>query len=308
VIETATRVVSDDGTRLAVSQAGEPARPTVVLIHGYPDTREMWRPVMSLLSRRFHTVAYDVRGAGASDVPRGFAAFDLAQLGDDLRAVIGAVAPGKQVHLVGHDWGGIQGWEFATLPRFDGQLASFTAIAAPSLDHVALAGPGLSGQPVRWILQARRSWYIAVLLAPGGPEVMWRGLLGRGRWRSALERVEHVPVDAAYPAPTLARDGIQGANLYRRNIPRRMRHPRPSAAARVPVQLITPTGDRYTPLSYYAAADRHAPALRRLIVPGSHWLPRTEPDRTAHWIDSFVSDVEAGILFSDAIAWRSPPA
>ena len=40
--------------------------------------------------------------------------------------------PGQPVHLVGHDWGGLQGWEFATQPRFEGRLASFTAIAAPS--------------------------------------------------------------------------------------------------------------------------------------------------------------------------------
>ena len=68
--------------------------------------------------------------------------------------------------------------------------------------------------------------------------------------------------------------------------------------ARVPVQLITPTGDGYIPLPYYELAEQHAPALRRLTVPGSHWLPRTDPDRVAQWIGSFVDDVESGAPIS----------
>ena len=31
---------------LAVAEAGEATRPTVVMIHGYPDTKEVWAPVM----------------------------------------------------------------------------------------------------------------------------------------------------------------------------------------------------------------------------------------------------------------------
>ncbi len=70
-------VVSADGTRLAVSEAGARAAATIVFVHGYPDTSAVWDPVLERLAADFHLVAYDVRGAGASDVPRGLAAYDL---------------------------------------------------------------------------------------------------------------------------------------------------------------------------------------------------------------------------------------
>lgn len=277
---------------LALLEAGARGHPTVVLIHGYPDTKEMWKPVIAELADRFHVVAYDVRGAGGSGAPGKPHGYDLGQLGEDLIAVIDAVAPGKQVHLAGHDWGGIQGWEFATDRHLARRLRSFTAIAAPSLDQVALLAAERRHQPMRWLLFMRRSWYIAPLLIPGGPELMWRGLLGGGRWRWRLEHLEGVPVDDSYPAATLSRDAVTGANLYRRNILRRTARPRRDPVARVPVQLIIPTADRYIPLSYYERAEQYAPGLRRRTVAASHWLPRTDPGLVAESIASFVRGLE----------------
>ena len=173
---TTRRVVSNGGVELAVRESGDADGPTIVFIHGYPDTKEMWSAVLERIPERFHAVAYDVRGAGESSRPRGNAAFDFERLGDDLLAVADACAPGRRVHLVGHDWGGLQGWEFATQPRFEGRLASFTAIAAPSLDQVALGGEELlrRGRVLAWLARLRRSWYIAALLTPGVPTLIWR--------------------------------------------------------------------------------------------------------------------------------------
>ncbi len=286
-------VTSTDGVRLALASAGDPQRPTIVLVHGYPDTKEMWAPVSARLAQRFHVVAYDVRGAGASGAPRDSAAYDFDQLGDDLGAVIDAQSPGKRVHLVGHDWGGLQGWEFATDPRFAGRLRSFTAVAGPSLDQVAIGGELLLRERrfVQWLLRARRSWYIALLLMPGGPMLAWRVLMAGGRWRAELRR-QGVAVDLQYPGPTLADDGVNGARLYRRNMPRRSRRPRRDAFAHVPVQLVIPTADRYIPISYYELAERYAQQLRRVEVDGSRWLPRTHPVQVADWVASFVDEIE----------------
>src|SRR6202022_4122246 len=98
-----------------------------------------WAPVIEALSPKFHVVAYDVRGAGASSAPRGFKAYDFDQLVGDAGRVIEAVSPDRPVHVIGHDWGGLQGWELATRAGFTGRIASFTAIAGPSLDQVGVA-------------------------------------------------------------------------------------------------------------------------------------------------------------------------
>ena len=291
---TDTLAVRSGEVSLAVTRSGDPGRPAIVLVHGYPDTKEVWAPVMERLARRFDVIAYDVRGAGASSTPRGPAAYGLERLADDFEAVCAALAPGRAVHLVGHDWGGIQGWEFATAARFAGRIASFTSIAGPALGHAIRAGRSAvrAGDPLRALDRARRSWYIVPLCLPGGPTVMWRLMLGGGRWRRWLQWVERLPVDDAYPAPTVRADALHGANLYRRNIPHRLVRRIPLTPAHAPVQLIVPTGDRFISPTYYDAAARVAPSLCRREVPGSHWAPRAEPDLIAGWIAQFASEHE----------------
>jgi pimeloyl-ACP methyl ester carboxylesterase len=290
-VPTATqyRVVRSGRVSLAAVTAGDPARPAVVLIHGYPDTKEMWAPVIELLAPDFRVIAYDVRGAGGSSAPRGRAAYGFSLLADDFDHVCGELAPGKRVHLVGHDWGGIQGWEFVTAPRFRDRVASFTTIAGPALGHAlpATRVPLRCARPMRALGRARRSWYIVPLCVPGGPTIAWRLLLAGGRWRRLLA-AERVPVDGAYPASTVCADGLHGANLYRQNIPPLLFRHSPLRMSHAPVQLVVPTGDRFISGTYYEAAQRASPVLLRREVPGSHWAPRTEPALMASWIAEFA--------------------
>jgi NAD(P)-dependent dehydrogenase (short-subunit alcohol dehydrogenase family)/pimeloyl-ACP methyl ester carboxylesterase len=306
VIEGAQhRTVSRDGLTLSVLEAGERSQPTLVFVHGYPDTKEVWLPVIELLAPEFHVVAYDVRGAGSSSAPRGPAAYAIDQLAADFAAVCDAVAPGERVHLVGHDWGGVQGWEFVTASRFEGRIASFTTIAGPALGHVvdAQRDPMRHGRPLKTIARGRRSWYVGLFLMPGGPTVAWRLATPARRWRQLLATAERLAVDDEFPAPSVVQDGLHGVNLYRRNVPaallRRVALGRPHA----PVQLIAPSGDRFIPDSYYDAAERVAPKLLRRTVAGSHWAQRSEPELVARWINEFVSEVEAGRA-QPARGWR----
>ena len=130
------RWVRTGGVELCVAELGDPSRPTVVLVHGYPDTKEVWSEVASRLADRFHVVLYDVRGHGRSTAPEPLrGGFTLEKLTDDFLAVADAVSPDRPVHLVGHDWGSVQSWEFVTVERTVGRIASFTSMSGPSLDH-----------------------------------------------------------------------------------------------------------------------------------------------------------------------------
>ena len=46
------RTVSRAGVELAVFEAGNRAGPTVVLVHGWPNTHSIWDGVAALLARR----------------------------------------------------------------------------------------------------------------------------------------------------------------------------------------------------------------------------------------------------------------
>ncbi|MFD7131078.1 SDR family oxidoreductase [Streptomyces sp. NPDC059894] len=291
------RRVPTGGIELCVAELGDPERPTVVLVHGYPDSKEVWSQVASRLADRFHVVLYDVRGHGRSTAPaplRG--GFTLEKLTDDFLAVVDAVSPGRPVHLVGHDWGSVQGWEFVTVERTRGRIASFTSMSGPSLDHfghwidrrLRRPTPRRVGQLLG---QGAKSWYVYLLHTPVLPELAWRGPLGR-RWPGVLRRLEKVPA-GDYPTSSLPEDAAHGAWLYRDNVRPRMRRPRSDAHAHAPVQLITPLDDAYLSRRLYDELEQWVPRLTRRTLAARHWVPRTRPDQVSAWIAEFVTAVEA---------------
>lgn len=271
-------MIEGDGVGLAVYERGDPARPTVVLVHGYPDDHRIWDGVAERLAGRFHVVAYDVRGAGASGRPPGREPYGLARLVADLRAVADAVSPGEPVHLVGHDWGSIQGWEaVCTTPA---RFASYTSVSGPCLDHVGhwmrQAGP------LRAVRQLLSSWYIGLFRLPLLPELTWHSGLG-GLLLSLSER--HRPSSRA--------DAVAGLGLYRANIRPRLRRPRERRTG-VPVQIVVPLRDAYVTPEAAEAALRWAPHARVRRVRARHWMPATHPALTARLVAEHVEHAVAG--------------
>ncbi|MEV5374696.1 SDR family oxidoreductase [Streptomyces nondiastaticus] len=292
------RRIRTGGIELCVAELGDASLPTVVLVHGYPDSKEVWSEVAERLSDRFHVVLYDVRGCGRSTAPKPLrGGFTLEKLTDDFLAVADAVSPDAPVHLVGHDWGSVQAWEFATVARTEGRIASFTSISGPSLDHLALWFRKRAARPTprrmaQLLGQGARSWYVYLLHTPGLPEAAWRGPLGR-QWPKMLARAEKLPV-SGYPTASLPADAAHGAWLYRDNILARLRRPRTDAYAHVPVQLITPTGDAYLSERLYDDLEQWAPGLVRRNLAAKHWVPRTRPDQVAAWIAEFATAQQDG--------------
>lgn len=290
------RRVRTGGVDLCVLELGDPSAPTVVLVHGYPDSKEVWSEVATRLAARFHVVLYDVRGHGRSTAPaplRG--GFTLAKLTDDFLAVVDAVSPDRPVHLVGHDWGSVQSWEFVTVARTVGRIASFTSMSGPSLDHFGHWIDARVKRPtprrvVQLLGQGARSWYVYLLHTPVVPELAWRGPLGRS-WPKLLQRAERLPA-GDYPTASLRSDAAHGAWLYRDNVRPRLRHPREDAYAHAPVQLITPLADAFLSERLYDDLDRWVPRLTRRTLPDKHWIPRTRPDQVSAWIEEFVLSVE----------------
>lgn len=300
------RWVRTGGVELCVAELGDPTQPTVLLVHGYPDSKEVWSEVAERLADRFHVVLYDVRGHGRSTAPQPLrGGFTLEKLTDDFVAVADAVSPDEPVHLVGHDWGSVQAWEFVTVKRTEGRIASFTSMSGPSLDHfghwikkrMTRPTPRKVGQLLG---QGAKSWYVYMLHTPLLPELAWRGPLGK-QWPKILQRMEKVPA-GDYPTSSLPSDAAHGAWLYRDNVRARMRRPRADAYAHAPVQLITPSGDIFLSERLYDELELWAPELVRRSIPAKHWVPRTRPDQLAAWITDFVTTNEDGLPANDSVA------
>jgi len=298
-VSTSRRIDGAGGVSLSVTEAGEQGRPTVLLVHGFPDTSAVWDPVVERLTDSFHVVRYDVRGAGQSDVPATRSGYALPLLVDDMVAVAEATSPDRPVHLVAHDWGSVQGWEAVTTETVATRIASYTSISGPPLDHAALwARRHRTLRPsdlVRSFRQALHSWYIAFFHLPWIPELMVRGSRTTRLWARRLHRIEHAPTDQRWPAPTFAADFAHGVELYRANVRRRMQHPE-ARHTDVPMQLVIPLRDRYVTPALLDGLEIWASDLRRYPVEAGHWVIRTQPDTIAAAIREFVdqADIDAG--------------
>ena len=289
--------IAGDGVTLAVEEHGDAAAPTLLLVHGFPDTQRLWSLVVPRLADRFHVVTYDLRGAGDSTVPAGPRPYAMARLAADAAAVIDAVAPARTVHLVGHDWGAIQGWEFLYAEPTCRRIASFTCVSGACFDHAGLLLRDRLRRPSPASLwpvlgQARRSWYMLLFQSPAVFAPLWRRLLAP-RWGWLLSKREGVSRSRDFPAPTLSDDGVNLVGLYRGTPFERLLRPLRTTAVTVPVQVVRPVGDRFLSAHTLEGIERFAPRLTRSSVPGGHWAPRTYPGAIAELIAEHVQRAEA---------------
>lgn len=272
---TTRRVLSGDvSIALTEHSSAGSGRPTVVLVHGYPDSQRTWaRLVERLPLERWHVVTYDVRGAGASDVPATREAYRTQRLAEDLVAVLDdLLADGEAAHLVGHDWGSVQLWDAVADPGLRDRIASFTSISGPSLDHFALLNRHPQGRRGRLVRQALHSWYVLAFQVPVLPGLAWRSFADRiGR---AVAKREGLPPD--HWGAGLAADAEHGLELYRANV---RRTGRPNAFhTDVPVLVVHPRRDRFLTAVLLEDLDQRCGDLRIETVDAGHWVTVTHPE------------------------------
>ncbi|WP_321874208.1 alpha/beta fold hydrolase [Burkholderia ubonensis] len=107
-IELVHHTIEANGIRQHYVEAGE--GPTVVLLHGFPETYYAWRHQIPILAQQFRVIAPDLRGYGATDKPA--AGYDKRTMANDLRALLDKLDIDR-IALVGHDRGARVATRFA---------------------------------------------------------------------------------------------------------------------------------------------------------------------------------------------------
>ncbi|MDG3008906.1 alpha/beta fold hydrolase [Rhodococcus sp. D2-41] len=291
------RTVRNGAFDLAVFEEGNPDGPTLVLVHGWPDTHHLWDHVVPLLADRFRIVRYDTRGHGESTVPERVEDFRLEAMAADLFAVLDAVSPDEPAHLLAHDWGSVQVWEAVCEPGAERRVASFTSISGPNLDHLgkwmrrrlARPTPRNVWQPVSQLIS---SAYTFFFMAPLLPTLFFRGLGGKTNWALFLRAVEGIRPDQVAFADSLRADMISGLRIYRANVVQRVLRPRDRYTS-VPVQLLVNRRDIAVRPAGYDDTDRWTsePVLRK-DLPTGHWLPFSSPELIAEHTVAFVDSLD----------------
>ncbi|WP_145013256.1 SDR family oxidoreductase [Mycobacterium marseillense] len=299
---TTSSLTASDGVTLAVHRYTDidPARPTILAIHGFPDNHHVWDGVaQELAGRPYNVVAYDVRGAGESSSPTQRSGYLFAQLVADIDAVIDSLGAGR-VHLLGHDWGSIQAWAAVTDESVMRKVASFTSISGP---HLQYAGAFLrSARTPRAVARVARqlisSGYIGFFLCPGVPELSFRSRVGV----KVVEAFERIGCSSTrsqrHETRRSVTDYVNGLNLYRQNMPAPMLAPGPQLpTTTVAVQTLVPRRDVFVTPALQRFTGAIPDGARVIAIEGGHWVVTSRPDviarLTAEWVDRTVAGAPA---------------
>ncbi|MEE3851446.1 alpha/beta fold hydrolase [Gordonia sp. LSe1-13] len=280
------RAVADTAQQTALDQSrGDESRPVAILVHGWPDSHYLWTHVAPILAATCDVYAYDTRGYGDSDRPKTTEDYRLDRLARDLFAVADAVSPDRPVHVIGHDWGGIQTWEAVCTPGAEHRIASYVSVSGPNLDYADVwlkaqwRPPSARG--VRdYFTQQACLLYARFFKIPRVSDALVGAALSPRRWTRFVARTEKVDPTQIVLAPTFRQDVRSGLRYYRANLSRRRRppHARPTS---VPVLELINTRDVALRPPLFSQTDRFAQTSERRVSHTGHWLPLAHPEKLA---------------------------
>jgi pimeloyl-ACP methyl ester carboxylesterase len=261
------------GLRLRVEGNG----PTVLLLHGWPDTSALWDEVApKLVSAGYRVALPDLRGCGDSDKPDDVNLYQMNHLVGDVSAIIEALDIEK-VSLVGHDWGANLAW---ATTAFRPDLVE--RLVALSVGHpTAFCSSGLD--------QQLKSWYMLLFHFDGLGEAFLRQ-----NDHEAMRRwVRHPRVEEVIKE--LERDGQMRTHLmwYRANArPNMFLTPPPSLPPiQAPTLGIWSSGDfalsegQMTESAAYCAGEFRYLRLESY----GHWIPLEAPGELGAALIDFFS-------------------
>jgi NAD(P)-dependent dehydrogenase (short-subunit alcohol dehydrogenase family)/pimeloyl-ACP methyl ester carboxylesterase len=289
-------VDSADGVRIAVYEEGNPEGPTVVLVHGFPDSHVLWDGVVPLLAERFRIIRYDNRGVGLSSAPKPVSAYTMERFADDFAAVTGELSPGQPVHVLAHDWGSVSIWEYLNRPGAGDRVASFTSVSGPSQDHLVdyvfsgLRRPWRPRRFIRAIAQALRMSYMVFFSIPVLAPLLLRVALSRASVRRTM--VDNIPAEKIHHSDNLASDAARSVKTYPANYFRSFSKRRRNHVVDVPVQLIVNTQDKYVRPYGYDETARWVPRLWRRDIRAGHFSPMSHPQVMAAAVHDFADLAE----------------
>ncbi len=267
---------------LNVETHGEGMGTTVLLLHGWPDDRSLWRhQVPALVEAGYHVIVPDQRGCGASDRPTEVTAYRMAELVADAVAVIDTVSAGP-VHVVGHDWGANVAWALASF--VPDHVASLTALSVGHPTSFRSAG----------IEQQMRTWYPLLFQFEGIGEAWLRkdDYLAVRTWLGHPEAERVIARDQA--------TNFLDTHLhwYRANMPPESWIAPPPVIPDIqcPTMGIWSTGDHaLTEVQMKGSGEFVRGPWRYERIDGAgHWLPLEEPARVNSLLLDFLATTGEG--------------
>ena len=272
-----TELIEANGLQFYVRDEGSGT--PVILLHGFPDTGDLWRKqVPALVQQGFRAIVPDMRGRGRSSKPEAVSDYRLSSIVRDVTGILDALRI-ERAHVVGHDWGAPVAWLVA-------------ALAPERVDRLVAISVGAPGAAARPTLEAfQKGWYRLLFLFEGVAE----DVIQRDDWYLFRLFLAGAQDTDAY-VKTLSEPGAltPALNWYRANLPVQALFGRTGGPQLPMVKADTlgiwSAGDLYlTEEAMTRSEQRVQGRWRYEQLGGSHWVPIDQPDRLNRLLLEFLS-------------------
>ena len=274
-----TRDIAVSGATIHTRVGGQ--GPTVVLLHGFGDSGDMWAPLAARLAAKHTVVVPDLRGMGLSSHPE--AGYDKKSEAGDIAAVLDALDLDGPLALVTHDIGNMVGYAFAAQNR--DRVTRWVVMDAPL--------PGLGN----WdsVVKDQRTWHFDFF----GPD---EERLVAGRERIYLDRFynelsadpKHIDEDtrahytALYSRPNAIHNAFAQFAAFRQDA---LDNQKFLAAGKLAMPVLAIGGEKSFGEGFaneiaFAATDVRALSIRD----SGHWLMEEQPKATMDAIQAFIEE------------------
>jgi pimeloyl-ACP methyl ester carboxylesterase len=254
------------------------ARPTVVAVHGIPESSFAWRDVATAVGDSARMVIPDLPGFGRSEKPANYD-YSLARQSRLLEALLERVVPEAPIHLAVHDIGGPVGLMWAL--RYPDRVASLL-ILNTTLFHELFRPPALAFKSLVPVI---------------GPRAVAATLSRESEFKRRFLRPCARPIDPAtldelydpYRQPDACRAAALTWSAYKRGAGNVVRARRALPRITAPTTVLFGARDPYcTPASARAFASRIPNARLRLLDDVGHFTPTEEPTEVANELNSLL--------------------
>jgi len=259
-----TKTITVNGLSFPVIDQG--TGPAVLLLHGFPDSRFLWRnQIGPLLDAGFRVIAPDLRGFGDAPKPAKVEDYRLPVIASDVMGILDALGV-KQARVVGHDWGAALTW--------------YLALTRPDrIERVVALSVGANGNSgAASLAQREKSWYFLFFQFEGIAETT----LMRNDW-AFFREWSRGQGDTDRYVKDLSRPGALTAalNWYRANVRPQMPVENAAAAPKIAVPAMGVWGDGdpfLTEDHVRKSPERLSGSWRYEKVAGAgHWIMLDKP-------------------------------
>lgn len=268
--------VQTDGATLYVRIGGQ--GPTVVLLHGFGDTGDMWAPLAVNLARDHTIVVPDLRGMGLSSQPSG--GYDKRTQAADVRSILTMLGFDRAA-IVGHDIGTMVAYAYAA--RYPEKTEKLVVMDAPV--------PGIP--PWDSIIRMPALWHFDF----GGPDAE---RLVAGRERIYLDRFwnefagDRTKIDEAtrqHYAKLYAQPGAMHAAFAQFNAIRQDAEDNKLVMeTKLTMPVLAIGGEKSFGANEAVVMRNAATNVTELVIPNAgHWLMEEAPSAVITAIRTFLS-------------------